>query len=83
MEIHPLSGAIMDIQPSRRSFSVYVDGRAIDGIRRAAKKSNLSLNRYMEELLMGHSKAVGEVPIDISPLARSWGGKREKKESPN
>ena len=70
----------------RIPFTLRIDDRLIDGFNEAAKKAGLSRNVYMERLLLGHLKGVGEIPIDTQPLRDSRGGKREgagKKRSPN
>ena len=61
----------------RIPFTLRIDDRLIDGFNKAAKKAGLSRNVYMEQLLLGHLKGVGEVPIDMQPLEDSRGGKRQ------
>lgn len=61
----------------RIPFTLRIDDRLIDGFNEAAKKAGLSRNIYMEQLLLGHLKGVGEIPIDTQPLGDSRGGKRE------
>ncbi len=39
-------------------------------------KSNISANKYLENLLMSHTKQVGEIPMDADPLGDPRGGKR-------
>jgi hypothetical protein len=65
----------MQLMP-RIPLSLKIDDRLIEGFKRAAKKSGLSLNIYMEQLLLGHLKGVGEIPIDTEPLPETRGGKR-------
>jgi hypothetical protein len=60
----------------RIPLSLKIDDRLVEGFKKAAKKSGLSLNVYMEQLLLGHLKGVGEIPIDTEPLAEARGGKR-------
>lgn len=68
----------MDMQTMPRiPFSLKIDDRLVDGFKNAAKKSGLSLNVYMEQLLLGHLKGVGAIPIDTQPLPEARGGKRE------
>jgi hypothetical protein len=65
-------------QPMPRiPFTLKIDDRLVEGFKVAAKKSGLSLNAYMEELLRGHLKGVGAIPIDLEPLPESRGGKRD------
>ena len=61
----------------RIPFTLRIDDRLIEGFNEAAKKAGLSRNVYMERLLLGHLKGVGEIPIDTQPLGDSRGGKRE------
>jgi hypothetical protein len=64
-------------QPMPRiPLSLKIDDRLVEGFKNAAKKSGLSLNAYMEMLLAGHLKGVGEIPIDLQPLPESRGGVR-------
>ena len=71
----------------RIPFTLRIDDRLIDGFNEAAKKAGLSRNVYMEQLLLGHLKVVGEIPIDTQPLGEKRGGPREgsgkPKRSPN
>ena len=71
----------------RIPFTLRIDDRLIDGFNEAAKKAGLSRNVYMERLLLGHLKGVGEIPIDTQPLGEKRGGPREgsgkPKRSPN
>ena len=61
----------------RIPFTLRIDDRLIDGFNEAAKKAGLSRNVYMEQLLLGHLKVVGEIPIDTQPLGEKRGGPRE------
>ena len=60
----------------RLPFTLRIDDRLIEGFNEAAKKSGLSRNVYMEQLLLGHLKGVGEIPIDTQPLGEARGGVR-------
>ena len=60
----------------RIPFTLRIDDRLIEGFNEAAKKAGLSRNVYMEQLLLGHLKGAGEIPIDTQPLKDSRGGKR-------
>lgn len=60
----------------RIPFTLRIDDRLIEGFNKAAKKSGLSRNVYMEQLLLGHLKGVGEIPIDAQPLPEGRGGDR-------
>ena len=67
----------MDMQTMPRiPFTLRIDDRLVDGFKSAADKSGLSINAYMEQLLLGHLKGVGAIPIDTTPLPEGRGGKR-------
>lgn len=61
----------------RIPFNLKIDDRLVEAFKCAAKDSGLSMNAYMEQLLIGHLKGVGKIPIDTSPLPESRGGKRQ------
>ena len=61
----------------RRSYKI--DERVIEAIARAAQKSNMSANKYLENLLFVHSKQVGELPMDAEPLGETRGGANQAK----
>ena len=61
----------------RRSYKI--DERVIDAIARAAQKSNMSANKYLENLLFMHSKQIGELPMDAQPLGETRGGAGQTK----
>ena len=61
----------------RKRFPITIDTRLIDGVKLAAEDSGISINGYMEQLLMGHLKNLGKLPMDARPLPEVRGGKRE------
>lgn len=61
----------------RRSYKI--DERVVDALTRVASKSNMSANRYLENLLFSHAKTVGEIPFEAEPLGETRGGDRTKK----
>ena len=60
----------------RKRFPVTIDTRLIEGVKMAAEDSGLSINGYMEQLLMGHLKNLGKLAMDARPLPETRGGKR-------
>lgn len=58
----------------RRSYKI--DERVIDALMRVAAKSNMSANRYLENLLFSHGQTMGEIPFDAAPLGETRGGDR-------
>jgi hypothetical protein len=64
-----------DVMPrSNRAFRL--DDRLLEALDRLAKKGNISANKYLENLLLSHTKQVGEIPMDAEPLGDPRGGKR-------
>jgi len=57
----------------RRSASYRLDGRVLGAMARLALKSNMSANKYLENLLFAHGKTLGEIPIDALPLGETRG----------
>ena len=61
----------------RKRFPITIDTRLIDGVKLAAEDAGISINGYMEQLLMGHLKNLGKLSMDARPLPEVRGGKRE------
>ena len=61
----------------RKRFPITIDTRLIDGVKLAAEDAGISINGYMEQLLMGHLKNLGKLSMDARPLPEIRGGKRE------
>ena len=61
----------------RRAAAYKLDGRVLGAIARLALKSNMSVNKYLENLLFAHGKILGEIPIDALPLGETRGHKRK------
>ena len=64
-----------DLMPRKR-FPITIDTRLIDGVKLAAEDSGISINGYMEQLLMGHLKNLGKLPMEARPLPEARGGNR-------
>jgi len=62
------------IQMPRKKRGYAIDERVIDAISRAAKKSNMSANRYLEKIMFGHMVGIGELPANAEPLGELRGG---------
>lgn len=58
----------------RKKRSYAIDERVIDAIQRAARKANMSANRYLEKVMFTHTQSVGELPISAEPLGELRGG---------
>jgi len=65
---------------ARRAAAYRLDDRVLGAIERLARKSNMSTNKYLENLLFAHGKTVGEIPIDALPLGETRGTKRKPPE---
>jgi len=57
----------------RRNITYRLDGRILDTIESLALKTNMSCNKYVENLLFAHGKISGEIPIDALPLGETRG----------
>jgi hypothetical protein len=66
----------LDDMPRKR-FPITIDTRLIEGVKLAAEDAGISINSYMEQLLMGHLKNLGKLPMDARPLPEVRGGKRD------
>jgi hypothetical protein len=58
----------------RKRFPITIDTRLIDGVKSAA--SDAGISNYMEQLLTGHLKNLGKLPMDARPLPEVRGGVR-------
>ena len=65
---------------SRRAAAYRLDGRVLSAIARLALKSNMSVNKYLENLLFAHGKILGEIPIDALPLGETRGRRSASRE---
>jgi len=63
---------------SRSTRAFRLDDRVLEALDRLAQKDNTSANRYVENLLLGHAKQLGEIPMTATPLGDPRGGKRVK-----
>jgi hypothetical protein len=67
-----------DLAMPRKQLNLKIDDRLIPALKKAAEISGgMSINSYMESLLMGHLKGLGQLPMDIEPLPEARGGKRD------
>jgi hypothetical protein len=57
--------------------SYRIDGRVAEAIRDIALRSGRTVNAYVQELLIAHAKAQGELPLDFVPQPDTRGGWRE------
>jgi hypothetical protein len=53
-----------------------------EALERLARKSNISANKYLENLLMAHAKQLGEMPMNAEPLGETRGGDRSAHTKP-
>jgi hypothetical protein len=66
---------VVEMPRSVRAFRI--DERLLEALDNLAKSGNISANKYLENLLMAHSKQVGAIPMDTEPLGDPRGGKRK------
>jgi hypothetical protein len=64
------------IDMPRKQINFKIDDRLIPAFKDAAQEAGMSINGYLETLLMGHLKNLGKVPMDVQPLPEARGGKR-------
>lgn len=57
--------------------SYRIDRRVAEAIRDIALRNGRTVNAYVQELLMAHAKAQGELPLDFVPQPDTRGGWRE------
>jgi hypothetical protein len=70
---------LLDQFMPRKQLNLKIDDRLIPALKKAANLAGgMSINGYMEQLLMGHLKNLGQLPMDIEPLQETRGGVREK-----
>jgi hypothetical protein len=67
---------VCDSAMPRSTRAFRIDDRLLEALDRLAQKSNISANKYLENLLMSHSKQVGEIPMNTEPLGDPRGGSR-------
>jgi hypothetical protein len=71
----------------RRPASYRLDDRILEALDRVARDNNISVNRYMENLLFSHLKQIGAIEMGAKPLGETRGsdkgerrgGKKSKK----
>ena len=62
----------------RKSTTFRLDERLIEAIGLAAKMSNQSKNRYIENLFIRHCQGLGLLAMDFEALGETRGGDRSK-----
>lgn len=67
----------------KKQIPARIDSEVLEALKLASEASNISIARYLEDLVISNLKASGRLPIDFMPSKPKWGGKREKKKSPN
>jgi hypothetical protein len=73
MEVQAMSNLTMP----RKQINFKIDDRLIPAFKEAAQDAGMSINGYLETLLTGHLKHLGKLPMDVTPLPETRGGKRE------
>jgi hypothetical protein len=80
------------IDMPRKPTSYRLDERILNALDQVSREGNISVNRYLENLLFAHLKQVGKIGMGESPLgetrgsekgeARGGKGKRKPKDNP-
>lgn len=65
----------------RKNTAFRLDIEAISAFRRLAKRSNMSLPKYVEKVMIEHAKEAGEIPKDYELLGETRGGDRTVEDS--
>lgn len=60
----------------RKNTTLRLDVEAVSAFRRLAKKSNMSLPKYIEALMVKHAIEEGEIAKDYEMLGETRGGDR-------
>lgn len=61
----------------RKNTTLRLDIEAVTAFKRLAKKSNMSLPRYVEALMVKHAINEGEIAKDYEMLGETRGGDRK------
>ena len=64
------------IDGGRKNTTLRLDIEAVSAFRRLAKKTNMSLPKYVEALMVRHAIEEGEIPKDYELLGETRGGDR-------
>ena len=64
----------------RKNTTLRLDIEAVNAFRRLAKKSNMSLPKYVEALMVKHAIDEGEIAKDYEMLGETRGGDRTSSE---
>jgi len=67
----------------RKNTTLRLDIEAVSALKRLAKKSNMSLPKYVEALMVRHAIETGEIDKDYEMLGETRGGDRTSEGSDN
>jgi hypothetical protein len=62
----------------RKRSTYTLDETVLEAFKRLAQKSNMSMPRYLETLMIEHSKSKGELPDDYQPIGETRGSYQRK-----
>jgi hypothetical protein len=63
----------MCLDMPRKAASYRLDDRILDALDKVARDGNISVNRYLENLLFSHLKQIGRIDMGASPLGETRG----------
>ena len=64
---------------TKKQVPARLDTEILEALREAAESSEVSIAKYLEDLLVNDLKKMGRLPIDFSPTRPKWGGDRKSK----
>lgn len=64
---------------SKKQVPARLDTGILDALSLAAESSNVSIAKYLEDLLMVNLKSSGHLPMNFVPVRPKWGGDRKSK----
>jgi hypothetical protein len=59
--------------PTRKQTAFRFDRRILEALELVAREGNISVNRYLENLLFSHMKQIGKIEMGASPLGETRG----------
>ena len=67
---------LSSIDMPRKPTSYRIDERILTALEQASREGNISVNRYLENLLFSHLKQVGKIAMGEEPLGETRGSEK-------
>jgi hypothetical protein len=64
------------IEMPRKAVSYRIDERILSALEAVAKDGNISVNRYLENLMLSHLKGIGKIDMGLQPLGETRGSEK-------